>query len=358
MADETYAALAQALDRLPNGFPSTASRREIPLLRKIFSEEEARIASLMCGTGETFEAIAARAGLAAVEARRALMDMAKRGLVWVSKENRKLLFRLAPFVVGIYEAQLATMDRELALLFEEYTKEGGTAGLMTLQPALHRVVPASGSVPIEWVLPYDDVRAMLLGAASFSVRDCICRFEQDLLGSRACDAPLRNCLSFSSFARHERPDDISRERALAILDEAEDAGLVHTVSNVVEGLSYLCNCCGCCCAILRGITEHGIAGSVARANYAALIDAERCTGCGVCIARCQVGAIEERDGISVVIAERCIGCGLCATGCSSESVALRRLPDAEVVHPPVNFAAWEKERLSNRRTEGPMPRIT
>ena len=65
---------------------------------------------------------------------------------------------------------------------------------------------------------------------------------------------------------------ISHEEALAVLDEAERVGLVHTVSNVASGIGYVCNCCGCCCGLLRGINEWGIEHSVAQANYFAEID--------------------------------------------------------------------------------------
>ena len=57
-------------------------------------------------------------------------------------------------------------------------------------------------------------------------------------------------------------------QALAALDEAERVGLVHTVSNVASGIGYVCNCCGCCCGLLRGINDWGVEHSVAQANYA------------------------------------------------------------------------------------------
>ena len=136
--------------------------------------------------------------------------------------------------------------------------------------------------------------------------------------------------------------------ALALLDKAEEVGLVHTVSNVMKSIGYVCNCCGCCCAVLRGITEYGIESSVARAGYYAVIDPEECLGCGTCIIRCQVQAISEQDGISVVDREWCIGCGLCVTGCPNEVARLERTPEAEIVQPPADFAAWELERLVNR----------
>jgi len=348
MTNDIYEQLADALDRLPNGFPRTASNVEIAILKRIFSPEEALLASQLCGDMEPIDVIAKRVGLPAKEARSRLMKMAKRGLVWFDKQTGKPRFRLAPFVVGIYEAQLESMDHEFAHLVEEYLADGGAAGIMKPQPALHRVVPAQSAVKSEWILPYDDVRAILLAAKTFRLRDCICKAQQDYIGRR-CTFPLRMCLTFSSVERSPSPHDISQEEALAILDEAEEIGLVHTVSNVAKGIGYICNCCGCCCGILRGITDWGIEKSVAQANYYAVIDPDECLGCGTCIERCQVHAISERDGVSVVERERCIGCGLCVTGCPNDVAKLERKPDAEIVHPPVDYATWEHERLLNRR---------
>jgi ferredoxin len=250
--------------------------------------------------------------------------------------------------VGIYEAQAEGLDHELAHLFEDYLEQGGAKGIMGPLPSLHRVVPSHGSVKSEWILPYDDVRALILGAKAFTARDCICRKEQVLVGERACSFDLHNCLSFSPAPRASGPGDVSQEEALAILDQAEKAGLVHTVSNVLAGVSYVCNCCGCCCGILRGITEYGLEHSVAAANYRASVDSAACTGCEVCVERCQVKAISVRDGIAVVDARKCIGCGLCVTGCAPEAASLARKPESETVHPPADYGAWEQERLRNR----------
>ena len=360
-AADPFARLADALDRLPNGYPRTESGIELLILRKIFTAKEAAVGRLMRGEPEPFEEIAVRAGAsvdamragASVDAvRRILKGMAKKGLVWPSKGDGKLRYRLAPFIVGIYEASLPILDHELAHLVEDYLAQGGIKGIMKPQPALHRVVPARGTAKTEWILPYDDVKAIIMAAKSFQVRDCICRVEQDLLGKRTCTAPVHNCLGFSAFERPARPDDISQARALAILDQAEEAGLVHTVSNVMEGVSYVCNCCGCCCGILRGVTEYGIKESVARANYLSTIDATACTGCGVCVDRCQVGAITVRDAaggpVHVVTADACIGCGLCVSGCAAGAATLSLRPDAERISPPSTYADWEKARMGNR----------
>lgn len=351
MNDEVYEQLADALNRLPNAFPRTPSNIEILLLKKIFFKEEACVAVQLSGKMEPVDVIAERLGLPVKEVSTKLMKMVKRGLVWFSKKDGKPHFRLAPFIVGIFEAQLESMDHEFVHLFEEYMADGGAVGIMKPQPAIHRVVPAKGAVKTEWILPYDDVRALFIAAKTFSVRDCICRVQQDLLGQRKCDFPLKNCLSFSSIDRPSRPGDITKEQALAIFDKTEDIGLVHTVSNVIKGIFYVCNCCGCCCGILRGITEWGIEESVATANYFAVIDPDECTECGICIERCQVHAISEKDGKTVAERKKCIGCGLCVTGCPNDAVRLQKKPDAEIIHPPDDFAAWERERLQNRGLE-------
>jgi ferredoxin len=345
---DIYEKLADALDRLPNGFPRTDSNIEIRLLKKIYNPDHAAIACQLSGEYEAVDVIAERIGMPVSQARSKLMDMVKHGLARFDREGGTARFRLAPFIVGSYEAQLHVMDHELAHLTEEYLAEGGAVGIMKPLPAIHRVVPAQGTVKQEWIMPYDNVRAMLEESKIFRVQDCICRVQQDMLESRRCDFPLKNCLTFSTYERPAKPGDITREEALAILDETEEIGLVHTVSNVVKGVNYICNCCGCCCGILRCINDYGIENSVAAANYYGVIDHDACQSCGICLDRCQVHAIIEADGTYRIEKERCIGCGLCVTGCPHDAARLQRKPESEIIEPPKDFAIWEHERLKNR----------
>lgn len=347
MPNDVYEQLSDALNRLPNGFPRTPSGVETKLLKKIFSPEEASIAARLTGSMESVDKIAERMGLSTGELRPKLVKMSERGLLWRGGSGAELSFRLAPFVVGIYESQMESMDHELAHLVEDYLANGGAAGIMKPEPAIHRVVPAQKAVKSEWILPYDDVKQILMKAKTFRLRDCICRKQQELVG-RKCSFPLRTCLGFSAFEAPPSSCDVSREEALAFLDRAEEIGLVHTVSNVIKGIGYVCNCCGCCCGILRGINEWGIENSVAHANYYAAIDRDECVGCGTCRNRCQVHAISERDGVSVVDLEKCIGCGLCATGCPNGVAKLVRKAESEILDPPLDFTAWEHDRLHNR----------
>jgi NAD-dependent dihydropyrimidine dehydrogenase PreA subunit len=374
MASDVYEQLADALNKLPNGFPRTDSGVEIRILRLIFSPEEASLACQLGEESQPLDAIAKRVGLATEEAEAKLSNMAEKGMVFPWEKDGKRAFSLAPFIVGILEntlernlttsRRLSPMDHldthQFIHLVEEYLANGGAVGIMKPQPALHRVLPAQKAVKSEWILPYDDVLEILRSAKSFALRECICRVQQDHIGHRKCDFPLRTCLFFSSLEAQPYEydvmkarktmisDNIYKQEALEVLDKAEEIGLVHCVSNVMSGVGYVCNCCGCCCEILRGITQFGIEHSVAQANYFSEIDPDKCNECGICIERCQVHAISYEGGVIVVDRNKCLGCGLCVTGCPINAARLEPKPKAEMVHPPADFAEWGHQRLSNR----------
>ena len=151
VVDDVYKNLAEALDRLPNGFPRTPSNTEIPFLKKIFSPEEASIASQLGKDLEPLDVITEKIGLPVEEARKKLTDMAERGLLWLdttvfdpSHDFDKLIqaenprFRLAPILVGIFEGQFGSWDHDLIHLFEEYMNDGGAAGIMKPGPGFLR----------------------------------------------------------------------------------------------------------------------------------------------------------------------------------------------------------------------------
>lgn len=345
---DIYEKLANALDLLPTGYPRTNSGAELQILRKLFSPEEASVASNMTGTSETVETIAKRANLSQEEAEQRLKAMLSQGMIWNSVKDGVRKFRLAPYVVGFYEQQSETLDHELAHLFERYWMEGGGEGIMRYGPDTHRVDPARQALKkTEVILPYNDVRKLMLQAKSFQVRNCICRRQQELLDAKKCDFPVRNCLSFFPVELPDGPNTITQEEALKLLDEAEEIGMVHCVANQQNGLYWVCNCCGCCCAVLRGIIEFGIENLSVRANYYAVVDPEICKGCRTCEDRCHMNAVSVND-ISTIDRAKCIGCGVCVTGCPNEALSLELRPDAEIITPPDNYKAWEQARLHNR----------
>jgi len=63
MSDNPYKRLAERLDTIPNAFPPTEDGAELRLLEKIFTTEEADLASKLRLTLETPTQIASRIGV-------------------------------------------------------------------------------------------------------------------------------------------------------------------------------------------------------------------------------------------------------------------------------------------------------
>jgi electron transport complex protein RnfB len=351
MLEDVYRKLAQRLDAIPNGFPSTESGVELRLLAKIFTPEEAALASVMRLTCEPPGDIAVRAGAEPDAVSRTLKEMVRKGLIRAQKDPGQLTFGLMPFAVGIYEEQLPRMDAELAALFEQYYQET-RAGITHDMPSLHRVIPVQKAIPFDVdIFPYEHAFELLDRARSWGVRDCICRIQQRLIG-KGCEHPVENCLTFAPvegvFDRSQTTRPISKEEALRILDEAEEAGLVHSAANYRDQAFYICNCCTCCCGVMRGVAEFGIPTAIARSDFHAVVDDELCAGCGDCVERCQFGALSIPDDVCTVDYAHCVGCGLCATACSTGALRLERRPQGEVPPPPADIKEWMIQRAQGR----------
>jgi Na+-translocating ferredoxin:NAD+ oxidoreductase RNF subunit RnfB len=109
---------------------------------------------------------------------------------------------------------------------------------------------------------------------------------------------------------------------------------------------FICNCCSCCCGVLRGISESGIPASlVINSHYYALTDTDICDGCGTCAdERCQVNAIVEDGDKYRVLKERCIGCGLCVSTCKAQAIQLVRKDEGDLSVPPPTEEDWNVAR--------------
>ena len=69
MSQEVYKKLAERLDALPNGFPPTEDGVELRMLAKLFTPEEAELASQLRLTREVPEQVAKRLGREGAEVR-------------------------------------------------------------------------------------------------------------------------------------------------------------------------------------------------------------------------------------------------------------------------------------------------
>jgi Na+-translocating ferredoxin:NAD+ oxidoreductase subunit B len=348
-----YQKLAKRLDTLPNGFPPTPDGSELRLLAKLYSPEEAEIASQLRLTLETPKQIAARIGGEEHSLRKQLKEMSLRGLIAAGKAQGGLGFGLMPFVVGVYEMQFASMDEELAELFESYYYQAFRK-MLEMQPPIHRVIPVNQSIPfgIE-VQPFESAAKIIASNKSWGVLDCICRKQKMLIG-QPCQHPLDVCMAMSTipgaFDHSPTIRALTQDEALQVLRRAAEAGLVHSVSNNQDGLWYICNCCTCSCGILRGMSELGLAGVVARSAFVNTVDSQLCVLCGDCIERCQFNALSMEETLNIDT-RRCTGCGVCVLTCQEGALQLVLRPETEITPPPVRDIDWMKARARSRELD-------
>ncbi len=353
MSDEVYHRVAHVLDTLPNGFPTSESGVEIRLLKKIFTPEQADLFCDMRLSFETAEQIAIRTGRPLEGLEEMLIAMGDAGQLFAIQLGEQWFFKMLPWVFGIYEFQLSRFDRELAELNEEYGPVF-VSQFYKSKPQLMQVLPIEEEISLQQeALPYERVSAIIEHGQSFRASDCICKKEQGLVG-KPCDRPVQVCLAIAPvpgiFEDSPHGRVITRDEAYELLRQSEESGLVHLTANVQNGHIYICNCCKCCCGVLRSINELGIpAADVVNSHYYAVIDAEECISCGVCRdERCQVGAIEETENTYRIIPSRCIGCGLCISTCPTSAIHLiHKDPDKREI-PPLTEDAWFEEKGRQR----------
>jgi ferredoxin len=352
---DPYKLLAEKLDALPNGFPPTSDGAELRLLAYLFNAEEAALAAQLTSESLSAVEIAALPGIQADEnsVGQMLKGMARKGLIEARRSAGGLGFKLMPFVVGIYEAQIGRIDAELARLFENYYLQSFGEALR-LQPAFHRVIPIEESVQVDLsVHPYESAAGIVDSNQAWGVLDCICRTQKALIG-QACQHPIDVCMAFGPqpgiFDHHPVIRPLTREQAHATLKRAANAGLVHSVSNSQEGISYVCNCCTCSCGILRGMAEMGIANVVASSPFVNQLDSERCIVCEACLPYCYFGALELDNGYTQVNPQRCVGCGLCIPACPENALSLARRPSTQAAYIPRDFSEWAALRTSFRNS--------
>lgn len=351
--DTPYRQLADRLNALPNGFPPTPDGAELKLLAKLYTPEEASLAAQLRLTLETPEQLAARLDQQVDVLRLMLKSMARRGLIAAGRANSGLGYGLMPFVVGVYEMQVGRMDAELAALFEDYYQRAFGEAL-AIQPQFHRVIPVHQSVKSGMeVHPYESVAAIIDRMQSWAVFDCICRTQKALLGD-PCHHPVEVCMMMNEkpgvYDQSTQVKALNRDEALETLKRAAASGLVHSVSNNQQGVWYICNCCTCSCAILRGMAELGMANVVARSSFVNRVDTSLCMSCGDCAPACQFGAITVGD-VAVVDEYRCVGCGVCVVACSEGALHLESRPADQITPPPLDEVAWLQDRAKNRHLD-------
>lgn len=329
------------------------------IFQTLFTEEEAEIASDLSFTPEEVGDVSLRTGIPQDKLVPRLETMAGKGLIYADERNGVRRYSLLLLAPGIMELQFMKGEetekkRELARLFDGFFDSIGEKPYEVDIP-LPRVLPVEERVPqLATVLPYERVSHYIQSSSDISLSICYCRHQARLLG-KSCGKPIDVCMTFGPFAKFAAQygfaKKVSEKKAMQALDRSEEAGLVHLTENCQEKISFICNCCGCCCYFMKGITRYDKPNSIATSSFICAVDSDMCNGCGVCVDRCQVKAIAMEDSAVRIDKDRCIGCGVCMSVCPTECM---RFELRETVREPLRDSkqlrmAIAMERMSRGR---------
>ncbi len=331
--DLAYQRLQQRLDRMPTGAPDSPVFQQI--LRLLFSVEEAQIAARM-PTVCSMKTLARRTRRTEADLGPIVDEMAAKGLVMDLDHKGERYVALAPVVIGFFEFTFMRVREDapmeqLAELFHEYMygDESFMHSVFQGSTQIGRSLVREESLPEDpqvEVLDWELATHIVSEAPSVAVSLCPCRTHAALIGE-ACDAPTRTCLTFGGAAdalvRAGIAEPISNDEGLEILSTAKAAGLAQTADNVKSGISYMCNCYGCCCGMMQSIRRYGITGAIVSSNWLAHVDLDMCRGCKKCFRACPAQAITmvdnegkgKRKYWAIVDPEKCLGCGVCDEVC-------------------------------------------
>ncbi len=349
---DEYRALVGRLDRGAVALPEPADEkawhgwREI--LEILYTPEEALIASRLPARPTSLAKLSARLGIPEAELAPKLDAMCDRGVVMdlVHPRTGERSYLLSPPVVGFFEYSLmraadSVPKKRMAEALHAYT-HGDRAfadeafGRPTVigRALVHETSLADEPLPD--VLAWERASEVVSSARSWAVSLCYCRHKAEHLGE-ACGVEVDNCLSLNSGAefvvRRWFGRAIAREEALELLARARQQGLVQIADNVRNRPTFVCNCCGCCCEQLQGVSRYGLA-AVNPSGFQPRHDDRTCVGCSRCARACPVGAIAMGPARVVgqlkseleprVDTDRCIGCGVCADACHKDALHMAR----------------------------------
>ena len=276
-----------------------------------------------------------------------LEGLCEKGLVFDVMINGRYHYMIAPMAVGIFEMTMMRTRGELsykkwAELFNQYLHGSDDFYSVNCKPgnkvSIMRTLPHQEAVdenPDIEILDYEKATSIIENTDKFGVGLCSCRHEKLHLGKKECDTPLETCLSLGrsadSLIRHGFAREITRSEVLEKIAISKDFKLVLSADNVKNDVGFICQCCGCCCNVLLGISQHGFPNTVITSSFIAQVDEISCTGCEKCANNCPVQAIDmidhedpssgkmKRPKIDEKI---CLGCGVCALSCQKGAIKL------------------------------------
>jgi formate hydrogenlyase subunit 6/NADH:ubiquinone oxidoreductase subunit I len=340
-----------------------------PMLKAIFTPEEASLVTEIPFSGRYLEELAELKQMDPAELRSKLDALAKKGAVFRTVTEDTVRYSLNEGLFTMYRGTFwpgrhDERSKAVAPPANQYYYHGwGDQTKDTHQKGL-RVLPIETTIEdTRQILPFEEVVKVLESHEYFAVAHCPCRSRKNEDPEFSdCKYSTQVCLHFDRLAHYIVENDLGREVTMEesreILRQAAEEGLVHGISNMVEDVDTICNCCKCCCMFLEAYHKLGHAQGMTPSNYRARVNPELCIGCGLCVKRCPMEAIQLEDSpeaenrvtritdetgkvkelknksgkVATIDTEICIGCGVCAYKCSTESLVLERYE--VVTHPP------------------------
>jgi NAD-dependent dihydropyrimidine dehydrogenase PreA subunit len=323
--------------------PAPDAPQLLAVLQALYSDQEAELVAGLPFKPAPLTSLARQMGRDVQDLGAALASLADRGLVYERRAGDEVYYSMLPLVPGLAELQFMSGETSpakthLARLLDAYYPVGLGLALTQAGAPYSRVIPVGAAIRNQQeILPHEIAVDIVRQQRHIALATCYCRHEAELLG-HGCVKPKDVCLTFGAFAEFAVAKGLcqpaTQEQALAALERAANAGLVHVSDNVVKGANFLCNCCGCCCMFLRTITKLERPGAVAQAAYLARVDADQCIACGQCLEACQVKAFRPEDETYSVDPGRCLGCGQCSLACPTGAITMDRRKQNP---PPSNF---------------------
>jgi ferredoxin len=350
-----YTELVERLNRFPQGAPPSETLYKI--LQILFSEREAQLVALLPIKPFTAEKASRVWNMDLTLTRKVLDELASRALLVDIENQGQTTYTLPPPMAGFFEFSMMRLrgdidQKVLGELFyqylnveEEFIRQLFVGGETQLGRAfVHE--PSLSTENALLVLDYERASQVIETATHRGVGVCYCRHKMQHMG-RNCDAPMDICMTFNgtaqSLTRHGYAREVGVSEGMDLLQQAYEHNLVQFGENVREGVSFICNCCGCCCEAMIAARKFGILNPIHTSNFLPEVNEVTCNGCGKCVTACPVEAMtlvstndphHPKMKKAKVDEEICLGCGVCLRTCSHEGLTLRARPERVIT--PLN----------------------